>query len=129
MISPRPFLAGAMAALAAPRHLGGERLKRLLEADAAGELRPGERAAVRTAHRALRVLSRLPLSPWRNTCLYRSVAGCLAVRRLGGAATLRLGARRDPETGEVVAHAWLEGYPDEPAPGAGYRVLGTGASG
>ena len=74
----------------------------------------------------MRVLSHIPFSPWRNTCLYRAVAGCLAVRWLGGAAVVRIGARRDPATGEIVAHAWIDGYPEEPLPDAGYRILARG---
>src|SRR5690606_30371315 len=53
------------------------------------------RAAVRWANRALRILARLPASPWRNTCLYRATAGCLALRWLGEPASLVIGARRD----------------------------------
>jgi hypothetical protein len=87
--------------------------------------------ALRVAFSALRVLARLRRlgGPWRNTCLYRSVAGCLVLRRHGSVATLRLGARASrAETGASVtgmgsstdvsaaapghvgvsAHAWVE---------------------
>src|SRR5690554_6432130 len=124
MTSPRPVFVGVVAALVAPWHLEGPRLKRLL-APVDGR-RPGAgdvRAAVRWARLGIRVLGRLPFSPWRNTCLYRAVAACLAVRWLGGDAVLRIGTRRDPGTGEVIAHAWIDGTPDEPSEDAGYRLL------
>ena len=67
-------------------------------------------AAVRAAAAVLARLSRLPLSPWRNTCLYRSIAICLSLRSCGVRARLRLGVR-SPESGEengVFAHAWVD---------------------
>jgi len=148
MSSPRSMLVGVAAALVAPWHLGGRRLKRLLAPVGAGPDVIGTDvvgtgavgpaavgtgpvgtgpvvtdAAARWARRGVRILSWLPFSPWRNTCLYRAVAGCLAVRWLGGDAVVRIGTRRDPATGEIVAHAWIAGTPDEPAPDAGYRIL------
>ncbi|HEX6940945.1 MAG TPA: lasso peptide biosynthesis B2 protein [Longimicrobiales bacterium] len=155
MISPRFAVCGAVAALVVPWHLGGPRLERLLAdpadagGSAAGRGRAGGRggpgfagsddpaategrgpaAAVRAAHTTLRALARLPGSPWRNTCLYRAAAGCLALRWLGREATLRLGARRDAASDEVLAHAWIES-PAVPAESVeGYRVLSRNARG
>ncbi len=123
MTSPRSVFMGVVAALVAPWHLEGPRLKRLLAPVDGRPDASGARAAARWARRGIRILAHLPFSPWRNTCLYRAVAGCLAVRWLGGDAVVRIGTRRDPGTGEVVAHAWIDGTPDEPAADAGYRVL------
>lgn len=58
------------------------------------------------AVRVLRLLARVPFSPWRGTCLYRSVAACLAMRRCGIPAVLRIGAASPG--GAVAAHAWVE---------------------
>jgi hypothetical protein len=60
--------------------------------------------------RVLRLLARIPGGPWRTTCLYRSVAECLALHRLGLPAVIRLGVRADdrgPER-DIMAHAWVE---------------------
>lgn len=129
MISPRPLFVGAAAALVAPWHLEGDRVKRLLAPAPAGRPHAAARSAVRVARGTIRVLSRLPFSPWRNTCLYRAVAGCLAARWLGGDVVVRIGTRRDPETGAVVAHAWIDGTSDEPTSDAGYRILEAGTNG
>ncbi len=86
------------------------------------------RAAVRWANRALRILARLPASPWRNTCLYRATAGCLALRWLGEPASLVIGARRDSRSGEIQAHAWIEAPALGPAPDDGYRPLARPAA-
>lgn len=143
MTSPKVAFCGALAALVVPWHLEGARLERLLTEPAAGRARTGGRGgrasdatgdpgsagdggsaeAVRAAHATLRLLARLPRSPWRNTCLYRAAAGCLALRWLGREATLRLGARLDPASDEVLAHAWIES-PAVPAESVdGYRML------
>jgi hypothetical protein len=45
---------------------------------------------------------------WRNTCLYRSVAECLALRQLGVPARLCLGVDNEEAVDSVVAHAWVE---------------------
>lgn len=66
--------------------------------------------ADRAAFLALRLLARFPRSPWRATCLFRSVASCLVRRRLGLPARLALGVRPDPCGGAApAAHAWTEG--------------------
>jgi hypothetical protein len=57
----------------------------------------------------LRVLAKLPGNTWRNTCLYRSVAECLALRRLGMPARLCIGVEEDGDSlDHVAAHAWVE---------------------
>ena len=111
--------AGAWAALRAPFWLEGPRLAALLRppADARGEA-AAPRGAVGAAMRMVRLLARLPRSPWRNTCLYRSVAECLVLRRYGVPALVRIGVRNDVESGaeggEILAHAWVvrAGEPD-----------------
>jgi len=124
-MNTRAVVYGAAAALVSPWHLNGTRLKRLL-ADAAGPDRhaavPAD-AALRSANGTLRLLSRVPASPWRNTCLFRSVAGCLALRWLGMPAQLRIGARRAGEAADLQAHAWIQGFDDEALDESGYRVL------
>jgi hypothetical protein len=66
-------------------------------------------AALRAAHRTLRVLARLHLPPWRDTCLYRSVAECLVLRRCGIPCQLRIGvAPRAVGADGIRAHAWVE---------------------
>jgi hypothetical protein len=140
LMGPRSFVAGVRAALEAPAWIGSPRLAQLLEpngsqaagsAPAAPGLTPAAVAALRVAFGTLRVLARLRRlgGPWRYTCLYRSVAGCLVLRRHGSVATLRLGARGSragttttspgvaPSAGVsaaaaghagVSAHAWVE---------------------
>ncbi|HEX7117828.1 MAG TPA: lasso peptide biosynthesis B2 protein [Longimicrobiales bacterium] len=124
--APGAVLCGVAAALAAPWYVDGPRLKRLLAASDGAGGRGDGRAAVRWANRALRVLARLPGTRWRNTCLYRAVAGCLAMRWLGLEATVRIGARRDAAQDRVLAHAWIDPSPRGSADAAGaaaYRVL------
>ena len=99
------------AGLATPWWLGSGRWRALLEP--AGATARGASSAptvlTRAADRVVRVLSWLPLSPWRSTCLYRSVAVCLALRRSGVAARLRLGASSAERVdGPPRAHAWVE---------------------
>lgn len=126
----RGLLTGAWATLRTPLWLRGARARRLL-----GPVEPaGCRATQRHADRALwatraalRVLARPPASPWRNTCLYRSVAGCLALRSLGVPARLRLGVRsaHGPTTDSpasapgVEAHAWIDAPGIEADAGSG----------
>lgn len=137
MTASRSAVYGVVAAVVSPWHLEGPRLKRLLAAPSRESRQPstaqshsGEHdrlmIALRWAHRTTGVLSRLPGARWKNTCLYRSAAGCLALRWLGcGAeATLRIGARRDPAGDEVQAHAWIAGFPEQSGHLPGYRPLG-----
>jgi hypothetical protein len=125
-IGPGAVLAGAWAALRAPWWLEGDRLSTLLRppadarADAAASTGAGvtadphpsaeaPRGAVGAAVRTVALLSRLPRSPWRNTCLYRSAAECLVLRRYGVPALVRIGVRGDgePDGGGILAHAWV----------------------
>ena len=112
-------LAGAWAALRTPLWLRGDRWRELLVPPAGAA--PGARVprgAARAARGGVRALSALPGSPWRNTCLYRSVAECLALRRYGVPAIVRIGVR-SAEDGEkpIVAHAWVVADPAaEPPP-------------
>ena len=73
----------------AARWIDGPRLSELLReptAPRAGGRVP--RGAIGAAMILLRVLGRLPGRRWRNTCLYRSVAECLVLRRYGVPATV-----------------------------------------
>lgn len=44
--------------------------------------------------------------PWRSDCLVQAEAGRRWIAALGGAAEIRLGARKGPD-GRLDAHAWL----------------------
>jgi len=78
---------------------------------------------LRVARATLRVLGRMPLLPWRNTCLYRSVAECLVLSRVGIACRLRLGVQRTAEpSASVVAHAWVE-WSGAQAPEPSHAIL------
>jgi hypothetical protein len=121
-VSPTPggVLTGLAAALRVPAYLSGKRWTRLLSPpQGAGASRAAvPRGTVRVALLAVRVLARVPGLPWRNTCLYRSVAECLALRRYGVPAVVRIGVRagEGAET-PVVAHAWVVADPSaEPPP-------------
>jgi hypothetical protein len=111
---------GVWAALRVPLWLRGRRWTELLSppAQAAyGAALP--RGAARAARGAVKVLAAVPGSPWRNTCLYRSVAECLALRRYGVPAVVRIGVRAAdaPGSGPILAHAWVVTDPAaEPAP-------------
>jgi hypothetical protein len=115
---PGAVLAGVRAALDAPRWIERERLQELMRAPAAAAPeRPVPRGGTGTAFRLLRVLHHLPGSRWRNTCLYRSVAECLVLRRYGVPAVLRIGVRN--ETGDIEAHAWVVRADRDPGADAG----------
>lgn len=62
---------------------------------------------IRASRWSLRQIARLPRSPWRNTCLYQSVAECVFLRTLGVPATLVLGVRAETTTAAIEAHAWV----------------------
>lgn len=121
---------GLWAALRVPLWLKGPRLTALLAP--APDSRAGAvpaRGAVRAALVAVRLLARTPGLPWRNTCLYRSVAETLVLRGYGVPAVMRIGVRNraeDGEADEVIAHAWvvrLEPGRTEPAPPDAMRPL------
>jgi hypothetical protein len=111
--------AGIWAALRVPFWLRRRRLPALLAPPARG--RPGAdvpRGALRAAFAGVRLLARVPGLPWRNTCLYRSIAECLVLRRYGVPAVVRIGVRSEgADAGEVKAHAWVARLdPDRPEP-------------
>jgi hypothetical protein len=99
-------LAGARAALQAPRWIEGPRLVELLRppAHSRAEARV-PRGAIGAAVRLVQLLARLPRSRWRDTCLYRSVAECLVLRRYGVPAMVRIGVKSRPD--DIEAHAWV----------------------
>ena len=112
-------LTGAWAALRTPLWLRGDRWRELLvppPAAAGGVGAP--RGTARAARGGVRALAAIPGSPWRNTCLYRSVAECLALRRYGVPAVVRIGVRSGEEgAAPIVAHAWVVADPAaEPPP-------------
>lgn len=108
---------GLAAALRSPLWLIGRRVEGLLDhsagdidsAEGRGAELPRQAAlATRAAGGALRRLARLPRSPWRSTCLYRSIAECLILRHYGVEAAIRIGVRNEsPPDGPIVAHAWV----------------------
>lgn len=110
---------GAWSALRTPLWLRGDRWRELLVPPAqAGPAAQPPRRVVGAALTLVRVLSAVPGSPWKNTCLYRSVAHCLALRRYGIPAVIRIGVRggEGSET-PIVAHAWVVADPAaEPPP-------------
>ena len=103
--SPLGMLAGARAALASRRWIDGPRLTELLRDPPPAPGRRVPRGATGAAMLLLKALARLPGSPWRNTCLYRSVAECLVLRRYGVPAMLRIGVKNGD--GDIEAHAWV----------------------
>ncbi len=101
---------GGTAALSVPYWLRGARLTGLMERDGAAADRQVAAAdvAIRGAHYALRLLARARFLPWRNTCLYRSVAECLVLRHYGIPCRLRIGVHNSrPPGGAIAAHAWV----------------------
>lgn len=120
--TPGAVLAGARAALQAPRWIEGPRLVELLRPPAhsrAGASVP--RGAVGSAVRLVALLARVPGSRWRNTCLYRSVAECLVLRHYGVPAQVRIGARRGD--GDIEAHAWVVREGGREDSGGGHQPL------
>ena len=102
-----PAAWGVWAALTLPVHLRGHRLRRLTSAVEVVEERSADvSSAYGVGVRVLRVLRRLRVPGWRNTCLYRSALHCLLLRRAGHPAVVRIGARRGID--EIEAHAWVE---------------------
>jgi hypothetical protein len=113
----RSLVHGVRVALATPSYIE-RRLPELLERSRPqGRVAVDPAAAIKAAHRALRVLARIPGSPWRNTCLYRSVAECVLLRAHGVAARLCLGVESQPGSRPgVEAHAWVETDAEDVAP-------------
>jgi hypothetical protein len=101
---------GISAAIVTPLWLRDSRLHKLLDGrDATAAPVQDPTTAVRSAFATLRVLGRVPLLPYRNTCLYRSIAECLALPRVGISCRLRIGVQRDgPACNAIEAHAWVE---------------------
>lgn len=100
---------GTWSALRTPFRLRGD-LTDLLAAPPASNSPEGDAAlSVAVAHKTLRALAAVPGLPWRNTCLYRSVAECLVLRAYSVAARLCLGVEsKDAAAHGLVAHAWVE---------------------
>lgn len=106
----RQAVIGVSAAMSTPFWLRDRRLKDLIDGQAPAAVRADDpTAAIRFAYGALRILGRTPLLPYRNTCLYRSIAECLTLTRLGIPCRLRIGVQRDgPACDAIEAHAWVE---------------------
>ncbi len=107
--SIRSKIEGVRAALATPSHIERS-LPELMQPPAERDgIVSDPTGAIATAHRTLRLLSKVPGTPWRNTCLFRSVAECLLLRAHGIPARLCIGVE-SPEGSlrSVEAHAWVE---------------------
>jgi hypothetical protein len=130
----RHALIGMAAGLRVPLVLHGKRLERLLDPPPEAEIATGQAPAVggdashlvssealRWSRRVVSRLARIPLSPWRNTCLYRSAAECLVLRHYGIPAVLRIGVRSE-DGGEIAAHAWVVRREGTPEP-TGYATM------
>lgn len=111
------LLLGLTAALMTPLLLRGASLLTLVSPaeEAESPVRAWPARPIRWANGALRRLGPVPIPgrPWRNTCLYRSAAACLILRRRGYAARVVLGVRGEPESvagsdRRVAAHAWVD---------------------
>jgi hypothetical protein len=61
----------------------------------------------RAAHAAIARFARVAPGRWRNSCLYRSVAECLALRALDLPARVVIGVGAG-SSDDVIAHAWVE---------------------
>lgn len=98
-------LTGVGAALRAPLWIRDGRWRGLLAPSADAPTGRDPAPAIRAALLTLRILGRVPGTPWRNTCLFRGVAECLVLRGCGVNARLRIGV--GTEGAEVIAHAWV----------------------
>jgi hypothetical protein len=99
------MMRGVLAALVAPLLLRSGWWRTLLRPRTASG-RPAARPRLGPGMLVLRLLARLPHSPWRATCLFRSVVACTALRASGHDAVLRLGVQSSD--GGTLAHAWVE---------------------
>jgi hypothetical protein len=99
------MMRGVLVALLAPLLLRSGWWRTLLRPRIASG-RPGARPRLGPGMLVLRLLARLPHSPWRTTCLFRSVVACAALRASGYDAVLRLGVQSSDDG--TLAHAWVE---------------------
>src|SRR3954469_2589935 len=111
MSAIRALSAGVRAAWRAPAVIANG-LGALIAAPSAGAISPPTSAtrdatlASRAAHGAVARLARIAPARWRNSCLYRSVAECLALRALDLPARVVIGVGTSSD--DVIAHAWVE---------------------
>ncbi len=114
----RAMVVGVWSALRTPWAIAG--LGMLMRECAFGGVSADDRralCALRSAQRTLALLARVPGGRWRTTCLYRSVAECLALRAVGVEARVAIALAQELGWGHkqelvpgpgVVAHAWVE---------------------
>lgn len=110
------FVVGAVAVARVPFRIHGDAIEAMMRPPAEGaplpdpEVRRRAGEALRVTRALLSRLARVPGSPWRNTCLYRSIAAHLVLARYGVPVRLRIGVRRATHGASpgIVAHAWLE---------------------
>lgn len=122
----RSALIGVTAALRAPLWTSGARLTSALgsayEPQARYDRVDNELAvALRVANGTLRHLSRTGKT-WRNTCLYRSLAQYLVLRRYGRSAAVRIGVPHSSphvEESTLKAHSWVIYHGPEPVQDGG----------
>lgn len=124
----RASFIGVWAVVVTPRWLSTDRLGSLLTLStdhgrvSKTPLTPiDSQLAIRVSRHTLHTLARLPASPWRNTCLFKSASECLILRRLGVPARIALGVKKESSLSSdatpVQAHAWVETAPSpHPAP-------------
>lgn len=114
----RAATAGIWGALRVPAYLRGRSWTELLVPPTARTGARAPRGTVRIAYLGVRLLAAVPGLPWKYTCLYRSVAECLALRSFGVPAVVRIGVRAgDAGESAVLAHAWVVADPTaEPPP-------------
>lgn len=106
----REWIRGSWIAVTSPLWLDGSRLRSLMSEPPAGPAPSADPfQSCRASLAVLRRLSSVPLSPWKYTCLYRSVSVCRCLRSCGLGARLQLGARPSSrQSPGVSAHAWVE---------------------
>ncbi|HEY0243711.1 MAG TPA: lasso peptide biosynthesis B2 protein [Gemmatimonadaceae bacterium] len=109
----RATLVGMSAAMRAPFWVHGKRLRGALGAQVErtaqrSDADPALVVSLRVANGSIRQLSRTRTA-WKNTCLYRSVAQYLVLKKYGRSAAIRIGIRSSPheDEGDVAAHSWV----------------------